>query len=773
MSILATAAFVLTGCGGGGGGSSSNGSSADMYCYDDNSGDVPISDCGTLYLSGGARTLPLNPSGIPPNLHGVTQTEVTIHWQDGFANPIAFKPVTLTMSPDTVTKLSVADDPTTPADESALLYSSITLTTDAGGSAVAFVNSEQTPGTSTLRLAGSLAGGDLSYSNEYRFTVSGTAGAMAKSLQLTSAASTGASVGIYVRGSPGRTTAPIVAALTDDNQHPVADPVVGNSGHDNVLFEILGDADGGTLSASSAAGPVSGVRIATTTQGGTANVTFHSGSRMGPIQIRATADRADNDVDNGIANPLAATTTIVVSDGQLFKLALSPDPDAIRANRVAAGVSGEVSHASSTSIADTQASYTLVARVLATDREGNPVLPGTAIQFGVVDSPVSGFPAQGPGIFSLYGNDGDAQANGVLFTASGRSTFMTAEGGVKPGDTLLMMHNAGNAGPEGARTVRNINGAYSLFVTTPFDANDATGVPVDAGSTLLFAMGRMEHARVVATTPTDDTGVATATIDYPAAYLGQTIAIWAQGAGVIEGKEAHPAAVEQLVFPGIAPARLVVGPTPLIANTAAPLTVCIYDDAGSPIKGVQVPFSFHDLGIGTGSIEGVAASGALPPTDTSGCSRVELTTAAVSDGSPDAGVQFRLGDSAINAPIDLPIRSGPGNVLQASRSSLDAIDGNVVLTLLDSKGQPIGGVAVSAICAAAAEVVRQPGTTDQAGHAAALIDASAMNRWSKADSDICTFATPVAGGPTVSIEVSGENSCLLHATSAQCVTQGH
>jgi len=771
IAVLATVAFVLTSCGGGGG-SGSGGSSADMYCYNDDSGDVPISDCGTLYLAGGATTLPLNPNRVPPNLHGPTQTQVTIRWQDGFANPIAFKPITLTMSPDTVAKLSVADDPTTPADESALLYSSITLTTDASGSAVAFVNSEQTPGTSTLRLAGSLAGGDLSYSNEYRFTVSGSPGAMAKSLQLTSAASTGAGVGIYVQGSSGRTAASIVAALTDDNQRPVADPVVGNSGHDNVLVEILGDAEGGTLSANSAAGPVSGVRIATTTQGGVANVTFHSGSRMGPIQIRATADRADNDVDNGIADPLVATTTIVVSDGQLFKLALSPDPDSIRVNRVVAGVSGEGSAASSTSIADAQTRYTLLARAVATDREGNPVLPGTAIQFGIVDSPVSGFPAQGAGIFSLHGNDGDAQANGELFTASGQNAFVTADGGAKPGDTLLIMRGAGNAGNEGARTVRTINGAYSLFVTTPFDANDATGVPFDGSSTLLFAIGRMEHARVVATTPTDDTGVATATIDYPAAYLGQTIALWAQGTGVAEGKEAHPATVEQLVFPGIAPARLVAGPTPLMANAAAPLTVCTYDGAGSPIQGAQVQFSFHDLGIGTGRIDGVAASGALPPTDASGCSSAGLATAAVSAGSLDAGVQFRLGDGIVNAPIDLPLRSGPGNVLQASRSALDAIDGHVVLTLLDPEGQPIGGVAVSATCSAAAEVVRQPGMTDQAGHADALVDASTMNRWGDADADICTFATSVAGGPAVSIEARGADLCRLHATAAQCLAQG-
>jgi len=594
---------------------------------------------------------------------------------------------------------------------------------------------------------------------------------MAKSLQLTAAASTGAGVGIYVQGSSGRTAAPVVAALMDDNQRPIADPVVGNSGHDNILVEILGDADGGTLSANSAAGPVSGVRIATTTQGGVANVTFHSGSRMGPIQIRATADRADNDVDNGIADPLVATTTIVVSDGQLFKLALSPDPDSIRVNRVVAGVSGEGSAASSTSIADAQTRYTLLARAVATDREGNPVLPGTAIQFGIVDSPVSGFPAQGAGIFSLHGNDGDAQANGELFTASGQNAFVTADGGAKPGDTLLIMRGAGNAGNEGARTVRTINGAYSLFVTTPFDANDATGVPFDGSSTLLFAIGRMEHASVVATTPTDDTGVATATIDYPAAYLGQTMALWAQGTGVAEGKEAHPATVEQLVFPGIAPAHLVAGPTPLIANTSAPLTVCAYDDAGSPIQGAEVQFSFHDLGIGSGSIDGAAASGALPPTDASGCSRVGLSTAAVS-GSLDAGVQFHLGDGAVNAPIDLPLRSGPGNVLQASRSALDTIDGHIVLTLLDREGQPIGGVAVSATCAAAAEVVRQPGMTDQAGHADALIDASAMNRWGEGDSDICTFATPVAGGPAVSIEARGADLCRLHAAAAQCVAQG-
>ena len=73
----------------------------------------------------------------------------------------------------------------------------------------------------------------------------------------------------------------------------------------------------------SVTGPVSGTSVATHTIHGVATASFQSGTTQGTIQIRATVDRADNNVTNGIADPLSATTAVIVSDGKLYSLEIT------------------------------------------------------------------------------------------------------------------------------------------------------------------------------------------------------------------------------------------------------------------------------------------------------------------------------------------------------------------------------------------------------------------------------------------------------------------
>ena len=105
------------------------------------------------------------------------------------------------------------------------------------------------------------------------------------------------------------------------------------------------------------------------------------------MQVQATADRGDNNVDNGISSPVSSTGTVTVSDGKLYSLTLSFngfDARAILVNSVSGGVSSN-----GTAIPpDPDATYSLTVTAQATDRFGRPVLPGTQIRFGEIDSPL-------------------------------------------------------------------------------------------------------------------------------------------------------------------------------------------------------------------------------------------------------------------------------------------------------------------------------------------------------------------------------------------------
>src|SRR5690606_23296366 len=159
------------------------------------------------------------------------------------------------------------------------------------------------------------------------------------------------------------------------------DPLSGNAGFNNVRIEVTGDgiAAGERLSAVNAQGQnVQGTAIDVRTHNGVATASFISGTRSGTTTIRATADRADNNVDNGVTDPVVGTSTIVIGDGRLFGIELTvpgnnfqfdnqviEDPELLNENP--------------------DGTYSVTVSAIATDRVGNPVVPGTVISFGLID----------------------------------------------------------------------------------------------------------------------------------------------------------------------------------------------------------------------------------------------------------------------------------------------------------------------------------------------------------------------------------------------------
>ncbi len=221
------------------------------------------------------------------------------------------------------------------------------------------------------------------------------------------------------------------------------------------------------------------------------------------MQVQATADRGDNNVDNGISSPVSSTGTVTVSDGKLYRL----EPFLQRLQRGAIlvnGVSGGVSTNGTSVPPDPDATYSLTVTAQGTDRFGGPVLPGTQIRFGAIDSPIDA-----DGFFAISGNQGDPEEGGIHFSALD-GHFITAGGGAGPGDTLLVIGKesqgapAGNADLESASKVVTVLSETQLTVSTPFNLNDTTGASVNHGPVLPYIVGRPEIGNITSPALTND-----------------------------------------------------------------------------------------------------------------------------------------------------------------------------------------------------------------------------------------------------------------------------
>lgn len=657
--------------------------------------------------------------------------------------------------------VSVPDDPETEDNELTSRYSAI-FTGIAAGKSKAFVWSSTQPGTITLHAAFTDPDTGQRVEGQISFNVTTNVPPLPGAISVTAP-----SAPIYASDSGGPSTGTISVYVTDGAGSPVPNPVQGANAYNNVRLDLLpGVTDGDAVltgtDASGASQQGTSIRVRTTN--GLANALIRAGVKTGAYIIRATSDRADNNVDNGITDPIVGERTFIVSDGQLFSLKIvSPDVEAIIANRVDTGV-----------IVDDEevpggfdGTYSLTVSAIATDRQGNPVLPGTPIEFGLIDEPLVGFPENGPGEFDVSGFDGNPQEGGSLFTAP-TGHFTTSAGGPNdaagPGDTLLVFGQEvpGNRDLESARTVAQVNSATSLTVTHPFNRNDDTGVSVDFGNVLPYVVGRATVGTVGATATTNDMGVATTTLNYPVSVLGKRFGLWARSAtNVSAGGQKLVSDVTQAVYPGIAAATLIASPSAIPGNSTSLVTLCLLDANSSPIQGVFIDFSFA-LESGTGRVDGQPNSGSTNiATGPSGCTIAEVVTTGVTEGENE--VVFSV-PGAEPAPVE--ITSSGGLLLQASPT---AILGNgsytINLRLLDGSGSGVQGVAIAGTCEGSGEtaivnISAQPNPTNAEGRTTATIVASQMDQPDGGAEWTCTFA--VAGGePSAVVTIKGRDSCAI------------
>ncbi len=695
---LLLASLALTSCGGGGG---------------DNNGAFLPPQPGHIELTAvGGTTLPLNITGAAWFPSSPFSREVDIHWTNADGSPVSGHDLSCSITNLAVLSIHILDDASTPDDESAVNWGNVQVHSDTGH-AICWVYSMGQSGNAILNVGGVDPVTSATVSAQISFTVENASGALPASVTMTATPA-----GVYLDGSGGNQNSVLSIEVLDGGLQPVPDPSSGNSGFDNVQLEIVSNPNGGAiLSSNAVTGPTTGTTVNTHTFNGVATASFQSGSLEGPIQVRATADRADNNVTNGISDPVSATFSVIVSDGKLFALQLtSPNTNAILINQVDPSV--EVTD--DTGIPpNPDATYSLTVSALGTDRQGNPVLAGTPIHFGSIDEPAGAFDAGAlANQFLLSGGDGNPQESGTGFTAP-TGHFRTAGGGAGPGDALVVFGKtqhgapAGNEDLESALTVATVNSETSLNTTSPFNANDTTGTSVDHGAVLPYIIGRANHGNISTNATTNDIGVAHTTLNYTASTLGHIAAMWAQGDGIdrVTGGPRRVTDAAELVYPGVAPAALVAFPSPIPGNTTVPVTVCLTDALASPIQGVPIAFQLQ-LGGGSGNVDGNGLSGTLDNvTGPDGCAVASVTTSGVppAPSGNSAGVlTFSVGDAT--AEVDIVVALA---FLQASPTQV-CPGGRVNITAISTTGAPASGVSITG-CSDATPASAVTGASGTAG----------------------------------------------------------
>lgn len=761
---LLAASLMLASCGGGGG---SGGDGA-----------FQPTPSGTLTITATASQLPLNRDNVGPFFGSPFMSELDITWRRANGDLVSGQEVAVAINPVSIASFTTLDDPTTPIQLDAAgnylrgnefldqLGSGPVKVT--GGHATVFVHSSDQAGVATVTVTARDTASNTTIAKTFAITVSNITSSLPASVVADATPNH-----VYIQESGGSNSTIISAVVRDGGGQFVPNPGSGNTAFNNVQFDVVGGANFGTISALGAGGSSTGSSVKTRTVQGVASASFRAGTTQGPVQIRVTVDRADNNVDNGITDPLTVTESVVVSDGKLFSLAItSPTENAITTG----GITGTTSP---------NGTYQLVISALATDRQGNPVPAGTSVRFGAIDSPLTGFPNEGPGQFLIYGNDGDPQESGTLFTsqsgcftgfirpptANPRCSSTGPGERPGPGDTLLVFGDLvpGNRDLESARTVSTINGSTSLNVSVPFNRNDDSGNSVNSGPVIPYVIGRAQDANIrdsgtfnggtLGVTNAD--GVATAILNYPNNRLGKLVYLYAQGDGVgVAGGLRKVTDIGAYRFAGIADLQLTASPDKISGNGTAGVTVCVIDALGAPMQGLAINFAFTGLGPGAqGYVDEVRSSGVVRDrTGANGCTLATVRTLGISGGGSTGGtsspnVIFSVGPYSDTVEISA---TGKGS-LTAAPSAFRGTGGTVTLTLRDSAGNPVPGVMINTSCTGDVSVGTPAGVTNAQGQTTAVINDNGLNGYQNSGSGTCTFTA--SSGEETKVEFTGIDLC--------------
>ena len=394
---------------------------------------------------------------------------------------------------------------------------------------------------------------------------------------------------VYIRDNPIGTTGGITQNTTKLFQVSVLDDL-GQAVPDQgtvhtVLVKMLSNRPNGGewLSTIDAQGnPQEGTEVLANLLGGMATFAFHSGTLPGTVLISATADRRDNNVDNGIQMGITNYAMIPVGTGEIKSLTFTgPFADVAfsRGNNLVVCVDNAQNcqtGGSKDKVVDWlwNGIYNRILTVIASDPYGNPPPAGTPITFRLIDSPLdmlfNRYPNQGHGQFAITGYNGDPAEGGLEFFAPNRmpprrtaadtlNPFVVPNGvsyAIADPLCLLMLQDPEivNGNPDtvnalpaegrleyhvGSRIITGRAGNM-LTVNTVFNqvsqnvgANVwwTVGCPPHKGNVSNFNSDENTLDNTNAVASTDQSGVATVIMSYPANQVGRRFIVSAESDG--------------------------------------------------------------------------------------------------------------------------------------------------------------------------------------------------------------------------------------------------
>lgn len=331
---------------------------------------------------------------------------------------------------------------------------------------------------------------------------------------------------LYITGQGREDVKRFQVAVLDDAGQPVPDPA-GN----NLQLQLLPSRPNGgeKLVAISASGSTQeGAVVNTRTINGIAEVALHSGNKPGTVAITAIADRADNNVDDGIQNSVTDVDTIPIGSGEITSLTFTgPYPGAVAQRRNTLPLGDGDSIESATGV------YSRLISVIAVDEFGNPPPPGEFITFRLMDGPMTGYPDQGRGVFTIAGKDGNPEEGGNIFTTGGSSLV-----GARTNCQLVL---EGGFGQEGSWLVNSLAPPNLLAVFNPFNAVEDTGFTVPYTVGCPPYQGNVANNVDGVTVAADENGLASTFMNYPINQLGRCFKLSAEAndgrVGAVMGKE--------------------------------------------------------------------------------------------------------------------------------------------------------------------------------------------------------------------------------------------
>lgn len=699
-------------------------------------------------ISAGQTSLPVNTAGVGPFIGSPFLTEVTIQFVGADGVPVnpAGDSFGVSIAPVSRASFSTLDDGDTTDVNEFLVSLGQGPVNAVSGQGTVFVNSGTQPGTATLTVTGSDPFSGQNFAVTQDFIISGGA---ADGLPVTASLQVPAQP-VFVQGVGSDNSVLINAQVLDaGGQFVVAPPDINN-----VVVQLTRpNPNNSRLQAVNAAGvTVSGDSIAIPSVNGLATFSFISGSTGGVHQLNVTADGADNNVDNGIQQPVTGISSVTVGNGQLASIELvSPTVNAITINRVSNVVDPDetIQEDPDTGLIippDPNGTYSLPYTVIATDPFGAPVPAGTVISFGKIDAPTVNAGLGDSFVFA--GSNGNPQEGATLFTVTAGGFLDDPDfpdEAVGFNDTLVTFGKsvAGNSELESSRFVSVVNNNQSLNVQSNFNDNNAAGVMVDDGAVIPYAIGRSTIGNIEGQAATRADGTATVVFTYPINALGKPVIIWAQGTRPDGAVIQTVGDAVSAVFPGIAPASLVVGPNPVRGNSTENIFICAFDALSSPISNATINFAPSEN-------FSVAISPSPLITGADGCVDAVITTSGIAFDQNEAAVIFSgLGATAtLNlVPPGPPILQAPGSCQLVTNDNF-----NVIIKVLSGDNQPLGGVNVDASCTG---VVVNPASASSNSVGEAVFTLTAGNMSSTGQ---CTFTADVQGvmlSVDVGIQIGG------------------